>query len=115
MIKTHKGAKARKMKRVRSNIKGTADRPRLSVFRSNKHIYIQAIDDVNGIAIGSESSHSVDAISAKAEIASTVGEKFGEKIKKLNIKTAIFDKGWYKYHGRVKNLADGIRKTGIKF
>jgi large subunit ribosomal protein L18 len=107
----------RRQRRARAKIEGTANKPRLSVFRSLQHIYVQAIDDVNKVTLAAASDKEVKA-TAKAkrtDIASQVGELFGKKLADKKITQAIFDKGAYKYHGRVKALADGIRKGGIKF
>ncbi len=111
----------RAQKRVRSQVQGTATRPRLSVYRSLNNIYLQAIDDTTGktIAAGSSLSKEVaDALKeaknkvARAEI---VGEFVGKKVMEAGIKEVVFDRGWYRYHGRVKAAADGARKAGLKF
>ena len=105
-------------KRIRSKVSGTEQRPRLSVFRSNKEIYAQIIDDVTGKTIGSASSRDKDIASAsgnKAEKASLVGKALAEKAKKAGIDMVSFDRGGYLYHGRVKVLADAAREAGLKF
>ena len=105
-------------KRIRSKVSGTEQRPRLSVFRSNKEIYAQIIDDVTGKTIGSASSRDKDIASAsgnKAEKASLVGKALAEKAKKAGIDVVSFDRGGYLYHGRVKSLAEGAREAGLKF
>ena len=105
-------------KRIRSKVSGTEQRPRLSVFRSNKEIYAQIIDDVTGKTIGSASSRDKDIASAsgnKAEKASLVGKALAEKAKKAGIDMVSFDRGGYLYHGRVKSLAEGAREAGLKF
>lgn len=86
-------------------IKGTTDRPRLNVFRSNKSIYAQVIDDDKGITLVSE----------KGKDANEIGKKIAEKAKKAKIKKVVFDKNGYKYHGRVKAVADGAREGGLEF
>lgn len=104
-------------KRVRKAITGTASRPRLSVFRSNKEIYAQIIDDVEGKTIAAASSRDKD-ISAegdKIKQAELVGKNLAEKAKKAGVETISFDRGGYLYHGRVKSLADGAREGGLKF
>ncbi len=101
--------------RTRAKIEGTSLKPRLSVFRSLLHIYVQAIDDVKSMTIATASDKEIKVKGKKAEIAAQVGELMGKKLAEKNIKQAIFDKGAYKYHGRVQALADGIRKGGIKF
>jgi len=105
----------RRQRRTRAKIVGTATKPRMSVFRSLLHIYIQAIDDVNGLTLAAASDKDVKEKGKKAEIATKVGEAFGKKLADKKITEGIFDKGAYKYHGRVKALADGIRKSGINF
>jgi large subunit ribosomal protein L18 len=109
----------RKAKRTRAKIgKGTKERPRLSVFRSNNHIYAQIINDTKGETLVSSSSYDIKDSSKgkkKTEIAEKVGELIAEKAKKANIKKVVFDKGRYNYHGRVKILAEAARKGGLKF
>ena len=105
-------------KRIRGKVSGTEQRPRLSVFRSNKEIYAQIIDDVTGKTIGSASSRDKDIASAsgnKAEKATLVGKALAEKAKSAGIDTVSFDRGGYLYHGRVKSLAEGAREAGLKF
>ena len=97
---------------------GTTERPRLSVYRSNKEIYAQIVDDVNGVTISSASSRDKDISSTKgtkSEIAALVGKTVAEKAIKAGIETIAFDRGGYLYHGRVKSLADGAREAGLKF
>ena len=102
--------------RIRKVVSGTAARPRLSVFRSNKGISAQLIDDVAGNTLVSISSLSMkDAKGTKIEIAATVGKALGEKAAKAGIETAAFDRNGYLYHGRVKSLAEGAREAGLKF
>ncbi len=111
----------RRKKRVRSKIKGTKERPRLSVFRSNKHIYCQLIDDLEGRTLLSASSlelknSKVDKkFTRKVAIAFEVGKLIAKKALKKGIKKVVFDRGCYKYHGRVKALAEGAREGGLKF
>ena len=102
--------------RIRKTISGTPTAPRLSVFRSNKEIYAQLIDDVNGITIASASSRE-DAVKAsvKIETAQQVGKLISERAQKAGIETVRFDRGGYLYHGRIKALADGARESGLKF
>ena len=105
-------------KRIRKNLVGTSDRPRLSVFRSNKEIYAQLIDDSNGkiIAVSSSRDKNIDKAKAnKTELASLVGKDIAEKAIKKGVKQASFDRSGYLYHGRVKSLADGAREVGLKF
>jgi len=105
-------------RRIRGRVAGTVSRPRLSVFRSNKEIYAQIIDDVSGKTISSASSRDkeISAVSGnKIEIAALVGKALAEKAIKEGIETVSFDRGGYLYHGRVKSLADGAREAGLKF
>lgn len=103
--------------RIRKIVTGTAERPRLSVFRSNKSIYAQVIDDVNGHTIVAASSREggVDANSNKVEQAVAVGKILAEKAKAAGITAVTFDRGGYLYHGRIKALADGAREAGLQF
>jgi large subunit ribosomal protein L18 len=108
--------KARRSHRVRTALgKGTSEKPRLSVFRSNTHIYAQLIDDETGKTVVSASSHDVKTKAKKADVAKEVGKLAAEKAKKAGISSAVFDRGTYKYHGRVKSLAEGAREGGLKF
>ena len=111
--------KAKKRKRIhqriRNKIQGTAERPRLSVFRSNKAIYCQLIDDLSGTTLTSASSVEVGASGTKIEQAKEVGKKMAEKALAENITSVTFDRGGYLYHGRVKALADGAREGGLQF
>lgn len=104
--------------RIRKIVSGTEARPRLTVFRSNKEIYAQVIDDVTGITISAASSRDKEISSAKAtksEVAKLVGKTLAEKALKAGVETIAFDRGGYLYHGRVKSLADGAREAGLKF
>lgn len=104
--------------RIRRAVKGTADLPRLAVFRSNKQIYAQLIDDVAGNTIVAASSRdkSLDGKTiTKIEQAKLVGALIGEKAKQAGIESAKFDRGGFIYHGRVKALAEAARETGLKF
>lgn len=111
--------KAQKRKRIhyriRNKIQGTAERPRLSVFRSNKAIYCQLIDDLSGSTLTSASTIEIDVKGTKTEQAKAVGKKVAEKAKAENITSVIFDRGGYLYHGRVKALAEGAREGGLQF
>ncbi|WP_185857761.1 50S ribosomal protein L18 [Blattabacterium cuenoti] len=106
------------MKKLKK-ILGNLNRPRVSVFRSNKEIYAQIIDDLSGKTLVSSSSKEKefykDKKKSKIELAYEVGKLLGSKAKKLKIKKLVFDKGRYLYHGRIKSLADGIRKIGLEF
>ncbi|MBU0976440.1 MAG: 50S ribosomal protein L18 [Patescibacteria group bacterium] len=106
--------RAKRQKRIRKKIKGTDTKPRMNVFRSNKHIYAQAVDDVSRKTLASESDLKLTK-GKKADKAKIVGEKLGEKLNKKGIKELCFDRSGYRYHGRVKALAEGLRKKGVKF
>lgn len=102
--------------RIRKIVSGTAARPRLSVFRSNKEIYAQIIDDVNGTTLVAASSREAGITKGnKSETAASVGKLIAEKALKAGIDTISFDRGGYLYHGRVKSLAEGAREAGLKF
>ena len=101
--------------RVRKKISGTTQRPRLSVFRSNKQIYAQIIDDLTGRTLAAASSLNIDAKAPKKETANKVGEAIAIKAQEAGIQTVVFDRNGYLYHGRVKELAEAARKGGLKF
>ena len=102
--------------RIRKSISGTATNPRLSVFRSNKEIYAQLIDDVNGVTLLAASSREKEiGKGTNVEVAAAVGKLVAEKALKAGIDTITFDRGGYLYHGRVKLLADGARESGLEF
>ena len=98
---------------IRKKIFGTQERPRLAVFRSNKQIYVQIIDDITGHTITSASSSSFEG--NKTQQANEVGKLIAENAKKVGVDTVVFDRGGFLYHGRVKELADSARKAGLKF
>ena len=100
--------------RIRKNIRGTQECPRLTVFRSNKAIYCHLIDDLAGQTLASASSKGADT-KPKIELAKAVGLDIAEKAKSLNISKVIFDRSGYIYHGRIKALADGAREGGLQF
>ncbi len=102
---------------IRKQLRGTAERPRLSVFRSLKHIYVQAIDDDGNrvLASASDAQKAVGAEGSKKERARAVGKAIGQKLLDSNIEAVVFDRNGYIYHGRVKELADGAREAGLKF
>ena len=119
--KAKKLNKERRHRRVRAKVIGSAERPRLCVFRSNQHIYAQLIDDQQGKTLTSAKDLEIKDLKAKNDLsgkqakAFSVGELIAEKAEKLKIKTIVFDRGGYKYHGRVKALADGARSKGLVF
>ncbi len=106
-------------RRIRKRIHGTAEIPRMSVFRSNKHIYVQLIDDISAKTLVAASSADKGLIennkAKKEDIAAVVGKKIAEKAKDNKISQIVFDRGGYLYHGRVKALAEAARKEGLKF
>ena len=119
MVTKHDSNKARKHRhvRVRGKISGTAERPRLNVFRSAKHIYAQVIDDVKGVTLVAASSMDKDfeGNGGNKDAARKVGMAVAKKALANGITQVVFDRGGYLYHGRVKELADGAREGGLKF
>jgi len=122
MKKTHfsRAARQRRHSRVRKRVTGTAQRPRLAVFRSLNHIYAQIIDDTAGHTIAAATDLEAELRSKrngkkKSEVASLVGEALAKKAKDKGIAAVVFDRGGFKYHGRVKALAEGVRKGGLTF
>jgi large subunit ribosomal protein L18 len=118
--KSKRRRQLRRRQHVRRNIVGTAERPRLSVFRSSKHIYAQLIDDLSGATLAAASSVVKDVKSAtpyggNVKAAQAVGTKLAAVAKEKGIAKAAFDRGHYRYHGRVKALADAARKGGLQF
>ena len=101
--------------RIRKKVSGTASIPRLHVFRSNKAIYCQIIDDVNGVTLIGASSKEVSSKDNKSAVAKSVGMIIAEKAKSRGINSVKFDRGGYLYHGRIKSLADGAREGGLIF
>ena len=101
--------------RIRKHVSGTAARPRLTVFRSNKQIYAQVIDDLTGRTLAAASSVAIAEKAPKKEIASKVGELIAQKSREAGIEAVVFDRNGYLYHGRVKELAEAARKGGLKF
>jgi len=108
-------ARKRRQQRVRKHLAGTSERPRLNVYRSLSNIYVQVIDDLNGVTLTSASSLDVDAKGNKTEQAKAVGKLVAERVQEAGIKEVVFDRGGYKYHGRVKALAEATREAGLKF
>ena len=102
-------------RKIRRTLSGTDVTPRLCVFRSNQAIYAQLIDDVKGVTIASSSSLELKLKNNNLEAAAAVGKDIAEKAKKAKIKTDVFDRGGYLYHGRVKALADAARENGLEF
>ena len=118
MALTRSQRRDRTRKRIRKKISGSPERPRLSVFRSNRDIYAQIVDDTEGVTLAAASSRDgdiKDEKGSKSEIAALVGKAIGEKAVKVGITSISFDRGGYRYHGRIKSLADGAREAGLKF
>jgi len=106
----------RRHARVRSKIEGTAARPRLSVFRSNAGLFLQLIDDLNGVTLVSADSHELKGTKkTKVELAKELGELLAKKAQAKKIGAVVFDRGGYRYHGRVKAVAEGARQGGLQF
>lgn len=115
---TTQQTRTRRHFRVRKKVSGTAERPRLSVFRSSGHIYAQAIDDVNGRTLAAASTMEKDlrtGATGNVEAAKSVGRLVAERAKSAGITTVVFDRGGFHYHGRVAALADAAREAGLKF
>ena len=110
-------ARLKRHARVRAKISGTAARPRLDVFRSNSNIYAQLIDDVNGVTLAAAASNEKDFgdVKGNCEAAKKVGLLIAERAQAKKIKTVVFDRGGYVYHGRVQALAEGAREGGLEF
>ena len=110
-------ARIKRHKRVRGKISGTAERPRLNVFRSNTNIYAQLIDDVKGVTLAAASSldKEISGNGGNKEAAKEVGKLLAKKAVDKGITDVVFDRGGYVYHGRVKELAEGAREGGLKF
>ena len=110
----NKGLRIKRHNKVRKRIIGTKDRPRLSVFRSNQHIYAQIIDDQTGKTLAAVADLNLDKMQ-KSKKAYEVGKKLAEKAQKLKIKKVVFDRGGFLYHGRVAELGKGAREGGLEF
>jgi large subunit ribosomal protein L18 len=114
---TVREARLRRHRRVRGKVRGTAERPRLAVFRSNRGIFAQLVDDASGRTIASASWTGLPKSfkGAKSEQASEVGKLLAANAKKAGVETVVFDRGGYLFHGRVKALAEGAREGGLRF
>ena len=108
-------SRLKRHEKIRRTLSGTNETPRLCVFRSNMAIYAQLIDDVKGVTLASSSSLELKLKNNNLEAASAVGKDIAEKAKKAKIKTVVFDRGGYLYHGRVKALAEAARENGLEF
>ena len=117
MSKTRQSARARRHSRVRRNLAGSTERPRLAVYRSNRYIYAQVIDDASGHTVAAASSQEKDLRSKTLSVdtATEVGKLVAARAKEAGVSTVVFDRGGYKFHGRVKALADAAREAGLEF
>jgi len=120
-IKTRGARRQQRHKRIRDKVQGSAERPRLAVFRSARHIYAQAIDDLTGRTLASASTldkeikPDLSAYPGNREAAKTVGKAIAERLVKLGIEQVVFDRGGNRYHGRVQALAESAREAGLRF
>lgn len=118
-IKITQSRRTRRKQHVRKKVSGSASRPRLSVQRSCKQIYVQAIDDFNSVTLASSSSLAKDLKATldgdKTAVATAVGADIARRLTEKGVTRVVFDRGWYKFHGRVKALAEGARKAGLEF
>jgi large subunit ribosomal protein L18 len=115
-VVTIREARAKRKRRIRSHLAGTPERPRVSVFRSNKAIYAQVIDDLAGTTLVAARSGEVEQAGLKkADVARKVGELLAQRAKEKGIEKVVFDRSGYLYHGRVKALAEGAREGGLAF
>lgn len=108
-------ARLRRHARVRKNISGTQETPRLNVFKSNKAVYVQLINDAEGITIASASTKELNLNTNNVEACKQVGELIAKKAKDAGVETVVFDRGGYKYHGKIAAIADSARENGLKF
>ena len=114
---TRQDARSRRHTRVRKRVHGTGERPRLAVYRSNKYIYAQVIDDIEGRTLASASSQEADLRAQNLNLAAAakVGEAIASRAKDAGVTSVVFDRGGYKFHGKVKALADAARDAGLEF
>jgi len=113
--KTTQELRARRHARVRRKIAGTEQRPRLAAFRSNKHIYVQLIDDSSGRTVASASTVADDTAGSKSEAAAAVGRLIAERAKAAGVEHVVFDRGGFRFHGRIAAIAEAARNSGLKF
>lgn len=117
MSKSREASRTRRHRRVRKKVSGTMARPRLAVYRSNKYIYAQVIDDTAGhtLAAASSKEAEISGDSLNIETATEVGKLLADRAKSAGVTTVVFDRGGYPFHGRVKALADSAREAGLEF
>jgi large subunit ribosomal protein L18 len=116
MTRDRQLARDRRHRRVRKKVRGTPERPRLAVFRSNKHVYAQVIDDVHGrtLAAASTVEKDFDGSTATVEAAKKIGKLVGERALEAGVSSVVLDRGGFRYHGRVAGVADGAREAGLE-
>jgi large subunit ribosomal protein L18 len=115
-VKTKPQSRLRRRRRVRAKVRGSAERPRLSVFRSNRGVNVQVIDDVAGSTLAAVNWTEADVKGLQSmEQAKRVGELIAQRAKAAGVENVVFDRGGYRYHGRVKALAEGAREGGLRF
>jgi len=107
--------RARIRRRIRAKISGTATRPRLSVFRSNKHLYAQLVDDAAGHTLAAASTRDAGAAGTGVDASKAVGQRLAERATAAGVSSVVFDRGGYRFHGNVKALAEGAREGGLQF
>ena len=114
---SRRDARSRRHTRVRKRLRGTPERPRLAVYRSNRYIYAQVIDDVEGRTLAAASSQESDlrGNALNVDTASQVGSLLADRAKEAGVTSVVFDRGGYKFHGKVKALADAAREAGLEF
>ncbi len=117
MESTRRAARHRRHLRGRKHLRGTPERPRLAIYRSNKYIYAQVIDDMDGTTLAAASSQEADLRGKRLNVdtAAEVGTKVADRAKQAGVTSVVFDRGGYKYHGRLKALADAAREAGLEF
>lgn len=117
MKRTRTAARHRRHLRGRKHLRGTAERPRLAIYRSNKYIYAQVIDDIEGATLAAASSQESDLRGERLNVdtAAKVGTMVADRAKEAGVTSVVFDRGGYKYHGRLKALADAAREAGLEF
>lgn len=113
--KTSQELRARRHARVRRKVIGTSERPRLAVFRSNRHVYVQLIDDLSGVTLASASTIADSPSGSKSDAARVIGRLIAERALAAGIQSAVFDRGGFRYHGRVAAIAEAARTAGLKF
>jgi large subunit ribosomal protein L18 len=120
-VKKRRNTRIRKKAHIRKRISGDKSRPRITVYRSNNHIYVQAVDDIDGVTLVSASTRDEEVVkqiegsTGNKAAAGITGKIFGQRLADGGYKTVVFDRNGFLFHGRIKSLADGIRKVGIKF